>query len=108
MSVLEIIEQEKIRQAVRRINPNAVFDFEYIENMLTIKWPVGTDPIPRKIIEDKLAEIKKEYDNLEYSRQRRGEYPDWREQLNKIYDDGIEAWKKEMIDPIKAKYPKPE
>ena len=29
------------------------------------------------------------------------------EQLNKIYDDGLTKWKSEMVDPIKAKYPKP-
>jgi hypothetical protein len=44
---------------------------------------------------------------MEYSRKRRAEYPDWGTQLNKIYDDGLTKWKAEMVDPIKAKYPKP-
>ena len=55
------------------------------------------------------AEIKKlqaEYDANEYQRQRASEYPSWQKQLEKIYDDGIDAWKSEMIDPIKNKYPK--
>ena len=38
---------------------------------------------------------------------RREAYPDWQTQLNKIYDDGIDAWKTDMVDPIKAKFPKP-
>ena len=37
---------------------------------------------------------------------RLAEYPDWRTQLNKIYDDGITKWKSEMVDPVKAKWPK--
>ena len=37
---------------------------------------------------------------------RRKEYPDWQEQLNKIYDDGIDKWKSEMVDPVKTKWPK--
>ena len=44
---------------------------------------------------------------IEYARKRRNEYPDYGTQLNKIYDDGIAKWKAEMVDPIKAKYPKP-
>ena len=48
----------------------------------------------------------KEWEALEYSRKRRDAYPDWGTQLNKIYDDGIEKWKTEMVDPIKNKYPK--
>ena len=44
---------------------------------------------------------------MEYARKRQAEYPDMGTQLNKIYDDGIAKWKTEMVDPIKAKYPKP-
>ena len=51
--------------------------------------------------------LQAEYDAQEYARNRQAEYPDWGTQLNKIYDDGITKWKSEMVDPIKAKYPKP-
>jgi len=51
--------------------------------------------------------LKAEYDALEYARNRQADYPDWETQLNKIYDDGLTKWKAEMVDPIKAKYPKP-
>jgi len=54
-----------------------------------------------------LDTLQAEYDALEYSRNRKAEYPDWGTQLNKIYDDGLTKWKTEMVDPIKAKYPKP-
>ena len=51
--------------------------------------------------------LKTEYDALAYARSRQAEYPDYGTQLNKIYDDGLTKWKTEMVDPIKAKYPKP-
>jgi len=53
------------------------------------------------------AEADQEYEAQEYARKRQAEYPDWGTQLNKIYDDGLTKWKTEMVDPIKAKYPKP-
>ena len=33
-------------------------------------------------------------------------YPDWSLQLEKIYDDGIDAWKTDMINPVKEAFPK--
>ena len=53
-------------------------------------------------------EWQTEWDSQQYARDRKAEYPDWGTQLNKIYDDGLAKWKSEMVDPIKAKYPKPE
>ena len=54
----------------------------------------------------KITELKNAYASAKYKRQRASEYPSWEKQLEKIYDDGIDAWKSEMIDPIKNKYPK--
>ena len=54
---------------------------------------------------DKIARNKERADNL-YKENRRREYPDMGTQLNKIYDDGITKWKSEMVDPVKAKWPK--
>ncbi len=47
----------------------------------------------------------KEYEP-EYASNRKADYPDWGTQLNKIYDDGLTKWKSEMVDPVKAKWPK--
>ena len=41
-----------------------------------------------------------------YVRNREDDYPDWTAQLAKIYDDGIDKWKTEMVDPVKTKWPK--
>ena len=44
----------------------------------------------------------------QYKEDRRRAYPDWGTQLDYIYHNGIDKWKADMVDPIKAKYPKPE
>ncbi len=38
---------------------------------------------------------------------RRQAYPAVEAQLDYIYHNGVEAWKTDMIDPVKAQYPKP-
>ena len=43
---------------------------------------------------------------VEYQRQRKLEYPSWEDQMDKIYHQGIDAWKAD-IKAIKGKYPKP-
>ena len=59
-----------------------------------------------KELTDALKKQQVDWDAKEYARNRQFEYPDWGVQLNKIYDDGIAKWKSEMVDPIKAKWPK--
>ena len=54
----------------------------------------------------KIVELEAEWDAQAYARNRKADYPDMGTQLNKIYDDGITKWKSEMVDPVKAKWPK--
>ena len=63
-------------------------------------------PVTDEEIQAEMDRLQAEYDSQEYARKRKAEYPDWGTQLNKIYDDGLAKWKSEMVDPIKAKYPK--
>ena len=53
------------------------------------------------------TELDAEYAKVEYKENRAKEYPDWQTQLDYIYHNGIEKWKTDIVDPIKAKYPKP-
>ena len=55
----------------------------------------------------KYEELVKNYKSQAYARSRKNEYPDWGTQFNYIYDHGIDKWKTDIVDPIKAKYPKP-
>ena len=41
-----------------------------------------------------------------YKEKRAAEYPSIADQLDYIYHNGIDAWKTDMIDPVKTKYPK--
>ena len=41
-----------------------------------------------------------------YKDLRAREYPAIADQLDYIYHNGVDAWKKDMIDPVKNKYPK--
>ena len=72
----------------------------------TINYLDGQTPPSDSAIATELTRLQTEYDAQEYARQRQAEYPDWRSQLNKIYDDGLTKWKSEMVDPVKAKWPK--
>jgi len=90
-------------KAIQSLRPNA----EWVLRGDKLEWfdKKQTKPTDSEID----AEVKKlqaEYDANEYQRKRAREYPSWQKQLEKIYDDGIDAWKSEMIDPIKNKYPK--
>ena len=53
----------------------------------------------RKVLDDAWAATK-------YQRQRKLEYPSWEDQMDKIYHQGIDAWKAD-IKAIKDKHPKP-
>jgi len=91
--------------AIRNIHPNVttinggVEAWDKDDNVISLDESAITTEITR---------LQAEYDALEYSRNRKAEYPDWSVQLEKIYDDGIDKWKTEMVDPVKAKYPKPD
>ena len=58
----------------------------------------------------KVAAARKAIDDAyaakDYQRKRAAEYPSWEDQLDKIYWNGIDAWKAD-IKAIKDKYPKP-
>ena len=73
-----------------------------------VPWKDDSTDLPSEAeIQAEITRLQAEYDAQEYARNRQAEYPDYGTQLNKIYDDGLTKWKTEMVDPIKAKYPKP-
>jgi len=65
-------------------------------------------PVPTpKIWELEKYDSEDAYNADEYKRNRKSEYPSYGEQLDYIYHNGVDAWKADIIDPIKTKYPKP-
>ena len=93
--------------AILAINASAQVSVN-AEDYDQITWHGGTAEISKADIVAKQAELKTAYDAQAYARARSEAYPSWEKQLEKIYDDGLDKWKSEMVDPVKAKYPKPE
>ena len=82
----------------------------YPDAIITIKDDQGIfndDGTEFVVDTDKVAAARAELDSLAYQDTRRRAYPPWQDQLNYIYDHGIDKWKTDIVDPVKAKYPKP-
>ena len=94
-----------ICSAILAINSSAQVSVDD-EDLDRITWN-NTPVIPKADIEAKMVELKADYDAKEYQRDRAEAYPSWKDQLDKIYHDGVTKWKSEMIDPIKDAHPKP-
>jgi len=97
-----------VTKAILAINPNAkvnvINDDGNVDNC-TINWLEGTTPISNADLQAKITELQTAYDNNAYQRSRAAEYPSIKDQLDKIYHEGIDEWKK-LIKVTKDKYPK--
>jgi hypothetical protein len=94
-AVLAINPDAKV--AIRKSNDLDNFQIEYFE---------GTKEISRDDIIKKVKELEAEYDANEYQRDRAVAYPSIPDQLDKLYHDGLDAWKA-LVKQTKDKYPKP-
>ena len=73
-----------------------------------LDWRDPTRSAPsRAECEAEMVRLKKLYDDQNYARQRRAEYPKIEDQLDTLFHGGFDAWHAE-IAAIKAKYPKPD
>ena len=63
--------------------------------------------IEQSKVDEARVTLDAEYALVKYKDDRKLEYPDWGTQLDYIYHNGIEKWKTDIVDPVKAKYPKP-
>jgi|TARA_B100002019_G_scaffold134716_1_gene115990 hypothetical protein len=95
----DIIHAIKALKADAQVSVNA-------EDINQITWVDGNPTkITKKQILDKQAELKTIYDNNKYQRDRAEAYPSIEDQLDDLYHNGIDGWKK-TIKAIKDKYPK--
>jgi len=88
--------------------PFSISDNDYS----TLQWYEGTKPT-KEDIEEKLEDMIKRYNAINYKKQRYLEYPSVEEQLAMLYDDvkagNLENGKWiESINAVKQKYQKPE
>jgi hypothetical protein len=87
--------------------PNA--DIELTNNLQYLVYENGTVE-RREHTQEEFQTLTEEHraDPGQYATKRKREYPSTEEQLDYIYHNGVDAWKADIIDPIKSKYPKPE
>jgi len=96
----------QIVEAILAINSNA--QVNVIGDNLsgcTIQWNNGTSEISKADIASKMTEFQTAYDNNAYQRKRADEYPSIADQLDDIYHNGVDEWKK-TIKAVKDKYAK--
>ena len=91
--------------SILAINPKAQVSIN-TEDLKQITWLNGTTPISEADILAKQKELVAVYDNNKYQRDRANKYPSMADQLDDIYHNGVDEWKK-TIKAIKDKYPKP-
>ena len=92
-----------IIKAIVAINPDAKVSIT-AGDIKQIQWH-NTKPIAEKDILAKQKELQAEYDANKYQRDRAEAYPSIEDQLDDLYHNGIDGWKK-TIKTIKDKYPK--
>ena len=101
-----------IGEAIKSINPDAKFlvrregsNSNAVDNC-TIEWFEGTTEISKADIKIKLDELQTEYDNQEYARKRKEEYPTIEELVVALYDSEDRAAIDEKRAAVKLKHPK--
>jgi hypothetical protein len=79
--------------------------YKLYPNVVTIRGDIAYDKDEQEVSYDNNA-IESLIASEAYKEKRVAEYPSIADQLDYIYHNGIDAWKKDMIDPVKTKYPK--
>ena len=96
--------ENSIIKSILKINPNAKVSVSG-NDVKQIDWHDGTTPIAEEDILAKEKELQAEYDANKYQRDRAEAYPSIEDQLDDLYHNGIDGWKK-TIKAVKDKYPK--
>ena len=95
--------------AINSLSPGLAFHLspDGVASLANIDGQENKGVIPSEDeIQAEITRLQTEHDFKEYTRNRKNEYPSIGDQLDKIYHEGIDAWKADMIKPVKDKYPK--
>jgi len=95
-------------QALKSLDPTAKWMWEG-EEYSGITWDESNSKsLPTESeIDAELKKLEDQWTANEYQRQRAMSYPALGDQLDYIYHNGLDKWKTDIVDPVKAKYPKP-
>ena len=91
-------------EAIRKAYPTVIFTDDDSNEILDADG--NQVAVEQSKIDAARVELNAEYEKIKYKEQRLFEYPSWADQLDYIYHNGIDKWKTDMVDPVKAKYPK--
>ena len=69
------------------------------------RLPISDDDFEQMVVD--CANSKFDQQENGYKTARQEEYPSYGEQLDYIFHNGLEAWKTDLIQPIKDNHPKP-
>ena len=94
-------EQEALDQATQEIE-----DAKPLFKQINSERLEFSDSDYAQAIEDRKNSLLDEY-NFGYIQKRQEAYPSYGEQLDYIFHHGLEAWKTDIIQPIKDQFPKP-
>lgn len=97
---MKYIKQKSTGKIIFREEPHSD---KTIDNAVVFS---GIDKSDLEVVENSWSEDDWIDNSVSYQDKRQTEYPTIGDQLDKIYHDGIDAWKADMIKPIKDKYPK--
>ena len=97
---MKFIKQKSTDKIVFRESPHSD---KTITNAVTV---TKIDLSDLEVVEESWSEDDWHTNTVSYQDKRKSEYPQISDQLDKIYHDGIDAWKADMIKPIKDKYSK--
>ena len=89
------------KEAINQLYPNTAYAIKN-DNILEI---LDDTVVSYEDIVQKVAELDYQEEVNEYQRQRAAEYPSYADQFDKIFHEGVDAWKAD-IQAIKDKYPK--
>ena len=90
-------------EAILSLTPNASFTV-YEDDRVEWYSEDITQPTEEEVVQ-KIAELTYQKEVEVYKQQRAAEYPPYADQFDKIFHQGIDAWKAD-IQAIKDKYPK--
>ena len=79
--------------------------YKLYPSIVTIRGDVAYDKDEKEVAYDNNV-VEALVASEAYKGLRATEYPAITDQLDYIYHNGIDAWKTNMIDPVKTKYPK--
>tara|TARA_A100001201_G_scaffold7674_1_gene12204 strand:- start:30 stop:401 length:372 start_codon:yes stop_codon:yes gene_type:complete len=94
----------KLYKAIISISPNAQYSCEG-DCYEGLTWHNQEYKPTQEEIVQKIAELDYQKELEVYKEQRAAEYPSYAEQFDKIFREGVDAWKAD-IQAIKDKYPK--